>query len=230
MFSRMFRRDLKLLSEKICARDGFAFARFGKDQWDLMKLGEDEHASEDETLLAQDLLAALQHQESDYAYGLGCSCCEREARQGLMQQCPQPASKISMSSLIFNANYQTFKMTLQSLDESVILLADIPCTEQHYPFAIAAGFAVADDVTSDYAASRASIIEAAQELAKSFTKKLFFVGLPPFSPVLVHHMYQTNPSNRYIDVGSALDEWTHGELTADYQRVGTHESKHVCSC
>ena len=40
-------------------------------------------------------------------------------------------------------------------------------------------------------------------------------------------MYKANPKNQYIDVGSSLDEFTHGRITRPYMDVNSPYSNEI---
>ena len=64
----------------------------------------------------------------------------------------------------------------------------------------------------------------AVELARRYERTLFLVAAGPMANVLIHTMFGVNPTNRYLDVGSALDELVHGRRTRPYMHLGTDDS------
>ena len=56
---------------------------------------------------------------------------------------------------------------------------------------------------------------------------LFFISAGPLSEVLIDELYSENPNNRYIDVGSAIDEYVHGKVTRPYMLSGTMYNKEI---
>ena len=66
-------------------------------------------------------------------------------------------------------------------------------------------------------------------LAKKYSGNLFLIAVGPLSEILIDKMYKNNPNNRYVDVGSSLDEWTHGKITRPYQQEGSEYYNKKCS-
>ncbi|AYV82028.1 MAG: hypothetical protein Homavirus3_6 [Homavirus sp.] len=64
------------------------------------------------------------------------------------------------------------------------------------------------------------------ELAKKYTNTLFMFAVGPLSKVLINLMYHTNPNNRYVDMGSALDLVLKNSITRGYQLKNNHYSTH----
>jgi hypothetical protein len=58
-------------------------------------------------------------------------------------------------------------------------------------------------------------------IASQHTDTLFLVSAGPLSEAIIHRLYSKNPNNRYIDVGSSLDEIVHGKKTRPYMVEGT---------
>jgi hypothetical protein len=46
--------------------------------------------------------------------------------------------------------------------------------------------------------------------------QLFFISCGPVSEIIIHKLYQNNPNNTYVDMGSSLDELIHGYKTRPY--------------
>ena len=73
--------------------------------------------------------------------------------------------------------------------------------------------------------------EAADEVKYPFevVDTLFFISAGPLSELSISLMYQANPNNSYIDVGSSLDYWTHQRYTRLYQNPTSEFSTRRCS-
>src|SRR5205823_522857 len=67
----------------------------------------------------------------------------------------------------------------------------------------------------------------AADLARRYERTLFLVAAGPMANVLIHTMFGVNPTNRYLDVGSALDELVQGRKTRAYMHQDSDYSGHV---
>ena len=64
-------------------------------------------------------------------------------------------------------------------------------------------------------------------LSAQIENQTFFVSAGPVSEILIDRMYKANPNNQYIDVGSSLDEFTHGRMTRPYMDLNSQYSKEI---
>ena len=72
--------------------------------------------------------------------------------------------------------------------------------------------------------------EYVKELLEYITQvenQTFFVSAGPVSEILIHRMYVANPNNQYVDVGSSIDEFTHGYKTRPYMDSNSQYSKEI---
>jgi Glycosyl transferase family 2 len=54
-------------------------------------------------------------------------------------------------------------------------------------------------------------------LGKKYTGTLFLISAGPISCIFIQKLYQANPNNTYIDVGSSIDVYTKNTYTREYQ-------------
>lgn len=61
-------------------------------------------------------------------------------------------------------------------------------------------------------------VDEAVKLARSTSGHLFLLSIGPLASVMIYRMYEANPNNRYLDVGSALDYLLKGVVTREWQK------------
>jgi len=66
-----------------------------------------------------------------------------------------------------------------------------------------------------------------ESAARKYEGRLFMVSVGPLAKVLVSHMWDVNPRNRYVDFGSAIDELLKGRPTRGYTDPNSYYGKWV---
>ena len=61
-----------------------------------------------------------------------------------------------------------------------------------------------------------------EALGKKYMGTLFLVSAGPISCIFIQKLYQANPNNTYIDVGSSIDTYTKNIYTREYQYNNTN--------
>jgi hypothetical protein len=59
--------------------------------------------------------------------------------------------------------------------------------------------------------------ETMKKLGKKYTNTLFLISAGPLSCIFIQKLYDSNPYNMYIDVGSSIDIFTKNRTTREYQ-------------
>jgi hypothetical protein len=137
-------------------------------------------------------------------------------------------AQITFATLFCNFNYGVFRERLDALEERVVVMAS-----KHGAGRALGRLGVLEYVPMEHDCvhhwERAHADEKARavELARRYERTLFLVAAGPMANVLIHAMFGANPTNRYLDVGSALDELIHGRRTRPYMHHGTDYSRHV---
>ena len=62
---------------------------------------------------------------------------------------------------------------------------------------------------------------------KDKQNELFFISCGPISEIIIHKLYESNPNNTYVDVGSSIDEFVHGYKTRPYMDPTSRYSKMI---
>lgn len=234
MFTHVFEEDATLVINKIFNGDNFALSRYADGEYHVMNAlqcnGCDGwEVGPEDGILAEALTKAFTHTEGNYFYGISCPCCDSPKYTWLKENIKQEWGRITYSNLFVNGNYSKFKSMVESLERPVVLLVNEAADEVKYPFDVVDRLLVPGDVIKWYRDSSQEVEEAVISLAKKYTDTLFFVSAGPLSELSISLMYQANPNNSYIDVGSSLDYWTHQRYTRLYQNPTSEFSTRMCS-
>jgi hypothetical protein len=229
-----FVADFHRFKNKILSKQNFAYARYADGEVRLMSgvgvglhtqaYQQDGWSCENKMYeLGKVLLDSISHTEPNYCYAITSPNQNITDYQFLRDRIQQPEENITFADLWINGNYPLFKKFLtEELNEEVVLVA----SEDGYgrdlsPLKCKVYVPVPKDCVNVYEQDSSEINESLDELAEQFTDTLFFISAGPLSEAMIHRLYSKNPNNRYIDVGSAIDEVVHGRKTRPYMVEGT---------
>jgi hypothetical protein len=237
--SRRFKFDFERITDLIKKKEQFAFARYADGEYLLLNgisVGKQTQAyqkdkwfsSGNNPVFRQALIESTYHAEPNYFYAISCRCCDPEGHKYYINNLQQSKEYITYSNLFINANYKQFKNFIKSLDEDVVLLAHKNSLKAEYPFNVLEICPAEEDCVNWYEKNYMQINQEVEALARKYNDKLFLVAIGPLSEIIIDRMYKVNAKNRYVDVGSALDEWTHSCLTRAYQDENSYYARKRC--
>lgn len=170
------------------------------------------------TLLGKDLGNTLKNKDPEYYYGISCACCDPTAKNILISNLFRAGVKdenITYSNLWINANYKKFKALCENLTESVVYIGNHIGKGKNYPFKVTEYFPIEDDCVNFWENNKIKFLGELERLTKYYNT-LFFISAGPMSEVIIDFLWRNNKSNRYVDVGSSLDEFSKGRKTRPY--------------
>ncbi len=230
MFTQDFRGDLEALIAKVERREPFAFARYADGEYAVLKgqpiKGMDgwEMKPEYENLRAH-IWKSLDHIEDNYFYGISCPCCDSPKHDWFKQHMyDKHSDNLTYSNLFVNGNYKRFKEWIPTLN-----VEDVKVVSCEMPKGCEWGW---HPIEPTALALYNYDIEYYKEQWKYFasgSSRIYLISAGPLSEIIIHWMYEANPTNTYIDVGSAIDEFTKGKVTRGYQIEGTEFSNKICA-
>lgn len=234
-----FQATLNRYLDKITAREPFAFYRYADGELALMHgkpIGADTQASRVDhwqapnrmTLLGQDLRKILSVQDRCFHFAIPCVCCDKEGHDELRNIISSP--NVIPANLFINANYKfflSFLLNIKNLPISVVI--NETANEWRLPFPVTSKMTVPYDCVNYYETHKTDILGKAREFAKSMKFQVVFVSSGPMSEILIFHMWNANPYNTYVDVGSALDIFIFNKPTRPYMDLNTSYARQECS-
>jgi len=158
------------------------------------------------------LLAALRFNDRDYYIGISDGCCDAAAKEWYLRQITLPLSHVTFSNIFVNGNYERFKR----LDLSAAATVAPEGADYWVP--------------QDVVGSNFDIDQLVARLLA--VKRTILVSAGPASAIIIHRYWQYAPPERrqaIVDVGSAIDEWTKGRRTRQYQVPGSRNADLVCT-
>lgn len=179
------------------------------------------------TLLGRDLKTVLETQEACFHFGIPCPCCNPSGNLDLKRRVTK--APLFPANLWINANYPHFIAFLRGLESYPIsVVINERANEWNLPVRIAGRLSVPDDCVNFYNRNRDSIVASARKFASERRFEIVLVSAGPMSEALIFFMWNANPYNTYVDVGSALDEFAYGQKTRPYMEAGSRYATQVC--
>ena len=193
---------------------------FNVDRWDSMGDGI--------TLLGKDIKETLYHTEPEWYYAISCNCCDPKGKEWLLKEIKQPSENVTYSNLWINDNYKRFIKQSGEIKEPVYLIINKKGVDGMYPWDVSGFYPIEDNCVQYWESKKSIIIADMTTIAKSFNGMLYMISAGPLSEVLIHHLWIANPTNRYIDIGSATDEFVYLHKTRPFMMEGTQYFNKKC--
>lgn len=180
------------------------------------------------TLLGEIIEKPLLNPQKNWYFGIPCQCCNNKCKQYILNNFNINDENLTYANLFVNNNYRIFKNWISSLKESVILINNHNGIKNKYPFGIEKYIATPDDCVSFFQKNHTQIVETLKNEFSNINDKLVLVSSGPLAKAIIYYLSIINNTNRYIDVGSALDEYTHLKKTRPYMVEGTDYNNKIC--
>ena len=181
------------------------------------------------TKVGRELLETLNHTESNYYYAISSKTDNINDYHFLLENIKQTSDKLTFVNLWINANYLNMKRKLCSNKREVILICNEKAKKENFSFNIKDITPFPNDCINFWETNGDSYISELIERYGKMKNQLFYISCGPVSEIIIHNLYKANPNNTYIDVGSSIDEFVHGEITRPYMNPSSIYSKMVSS-
>jgi hypothetical protein len=234
-----FREEFNKIVNLIETQNSFVFVRYGDGEVYLMEgktIGKhtqahlvDKWESSGFSKLGKELTNSIKN--SDWYYGIPCKCCNEYCKNYLIKLINVPNEQFTYANLWANANYPLFLDWIKKINSEVVLIANKEAQKNlnKFPFRISEFFPIQDDCVNFYEKNSETLIEQLKSLSSRHQNKIFFVSAGPLSEVMINFLYNFNKYNKYVDVGSSLDEFTHQRTTRPYMIKGSMYNQKVCN-
>jgi len=220
-----FDTDFDYYTNLIKSDTNFAYARYADGEVQLMRgnpIGNNSQAfmvdkwssPSGMTPIGEQLLESLNHSEENYHFAISGKSDSISDYEFLTEKIPN--DNLTFANLWINSNYQKMKEFYNSIEKDVYMICNHRAQPQNFPFNVKEIFPFPDDCISYFIDLGEDYITQLLDYVNQIENKLFLVSAGPVSEILIHRMYQSNPNNQYIDVGSSIDEFVHGKITRPY--------------
>jgi len=214
----------------------FTFARYADGEIMLMKgqqvSDETQASSVDKwkapntlTKVGKQLLKTLNHIEDNYYYAISSTNDNINDYTFLKNNIKQKEDKLTFVNLWINANYGSMLKNLSSNKREVILICNKDAKKENFPFNVIDITPFPNDCINFWEENDKSFIDEIIKKYSDLNNQLFFISCGPISEIIIDALYNINPNNTYVDVGSSIDEFVHGYKTRPYMDSNSHYSK-----
>lgn len=232
-----FNNDFTFFTDLITSGKNFAYARYADGEVALMRgkeIGQGSQAYNIDkwsapsqlTKVGKQLLESLNHTEDNYYYAISSDTDWIDDYSFLRSRIRIP-NNITFANLWINANYQKMKSFYTNLKREVYLICNEKAKKEQFPFQVAEIFPFPDNCVAYWEQYGDDYLVQLIDYVSQVKNKTFFVSCGPVSEIIIHKLYQTNPNNQYVDVGSSIDEYVHGYKTRPYMDPGSQYAKEV---
>lgn len=219
-FSRYADGELSLMLGKEIPKYSQAFI---EDQWS---------SPGNKTLIGTDLINSLKNNHPNKIYAISCDCCDPFSKKILLDNLKIAGvnmSNITYANLWINGNYEKFKNIIKNnISEKAILIANEEGINKSYPFELYDFFPIKNDCVNFWENNKAIFLDELKERFYSYKNTLFLISAGPMSELIIDELIKVNDTNRYIDVGSSLDEFTKSRKTRPYMKENQPYYKQMC--
>ena len=211
-----FKHDFNEMTEMIKSNRNFAFMRFADGEIGVMQgrsiIGSDKWTSPNRvTKLGDNLLEAIARVDKDIYYGISCSCCDDEGKKYLLSKIKNTQENITFSNLFVNGNYKIFIDFIKSLNKSCYVIANESAGFYNFPLEILGFIPVPNDCVNYFEDNEKEIKQILKDNLSEVKNELFLISAGPMSEAIIDYLWSINPNNQYIDVGSSIAEFIHGQ-------------------
>jgi hypothetical protein len=222
-----FNEDFEFFWSLIDQKINFTFSRYADGEVMLMKgkpVNEQTQAfrvdnwkaPEGLSKLGSDLLSTLNHTEDNYYYAISTNGDNPNDYSFLKENIKQNDDKLTFVNLWINANYGVMKHKLDNLNRDVVMICNWKACKDSFPFKVIDMLTFPDNCVSFWEENSEWFVKELTEKFNGYNNTLFLVSCGPVSEVIIDALYNSNPNNTYVDVGSSIDEYVHGKKTRPY--------------
>lgn len=220
MFSHNFSQDLEILLSQI-GKEPFAFTRFADGEHAVLEgqpiNGYDWTMESSFSLARKDINSSLEYRDPRYFYGISCACCDSIKSQYYKNRLTNCLERVSYSNMFVNSNYNKAREWLSAIPSDSWLLCNEKAKNKSFPFK-SNNIYFNSNIVKAYESEKNTILSSVNPILEE-SNKIVLVSVGPLSEILIYHLWNHNKTNYYIDIGSIIDPYIHGNT-----RIYHHDS------
>lgn len=209
-----FAKDFTKFRDFVKKREPFALGRYGDGEYGILRnketrVGDKWHFKPGRDHKAFSLLqAAFRCGLKNYYVGIPCPCC---MPQHVFDWCCQntrvPEEQLTWANIFVNKNYPRFRSELLPLFSSyeIIMVGNDKTRVSDLPFEVEKFYPIGVGKWMQHL----ELVDVLKKRRDSGKLYLFAAGV--LANILVHQLWESNPKNIYLDIGSTLNEWSVGK-------------------
>jgi hypothetical protein len=209
---KIFNTEIKKLFKKLKNKEFFSFSKYADGEWAIIQghdisNGEFKFSKNESRFYRQQLIDSFKFKNNNYYVGISCECCQGKEHYRMKEFCEQDDEHLTFANIFVNSNYEFYKdkfiSEYQNFD--IHLIANEKSKIDNLPFKVEKFYPIGHTAfINNYL-----LIDHIKSL--NLNDKLFLFCAGPFGNMLAHQLYQNNPNNIYLDIGSTLNPWLQSE-------------------
>jgi hypothetical protein len=196
------------------------------------------------TKLGKEILESLYHTEPNYYYAISCDTPLYHTdpnyhsissvipsisdKNYLLSHIKQDKKYITFANLWINGNYNMFLEKIKSHRRPTIIIGNQNGENAKFPFEIENYLSFGNNCVETWEKYSDEIKNILADGFGKISDRTVFISVGPMSEAIIHNLWKINPTNQYVDVGSALDEYVHGRKTRPYMISGSFYNTQIC--
>jgi hypothetical protein len=240
MMTQRFHEDLLEILRRIEGSDSLAVSRFADGEASILKnltVGNKDgwlYKQDKNLVFRADLRKSLLGVDEGFVYGLSCSCCDKANHDFLLGSVRTKQENLTFSNLWVNANFplfsERFLKTVEKSGKPVVVCtnrkANLHNLERFIPIR---DFIPIPGNCVTYWEKERDYIKGLLDLKGSLNRNsIFLFAAGPLSEILIHELWNVNPANIYLDIGSTLDPILFNRQSRSYHKADHEFSKRTC--
>lgn len=227
---KIFKEELEKFYFKLKNKKPFAFSKYADGEWAIIQghdIGNGEFnfkRGEGSELYRQKLIDSFKYKNAEYYVGISCECCQGKNHLLMKEESGQDEANLTYANLFVNTNYPLYVNNFipEYKNHKIYLIANEKSKINNLPFKIEKFYPIGDTAfINNY-----DLIEKIK--LENIKDSLFLFCAGPFGNILSHQLFESNPNNIYMDIGSTLNPWLQSEgFKRDYYCNG-HFSNKTC--
>jgi hypothetical protein len=179
------------------------------------------------TILGIDIAKSLTQTDPNYFYAISCTCCDK-TNKDILERIIKNKDNITFANLWINYNYNKFKSRIQTIKEKVYLIGNESGSLNSYPFDVVY-IPVEKDCVNFWKNNKLTFLSNLKNKLKDVSNPLVLAAAGPMTEAILDKLWKYNPNGRYIDIGSALDEYIFCKKTREYMNKNSPFNNRICT-
>ena len=225
---KIFNEEILKIFKKLKDKQPFSFSKYADGEWAIINghnvnNGEfDFSKNENSEFYRQKLIESFTFKNKDYYVGISCECCQGNEHFKMKEMSGQDEDHLTFANIFVNSNYEFYKQNFipEYRNHKIYLVANKNSIIKNLPFKLEKFYPVENTAfIQNY-----NLIEEIQK--ENVQDALFLFCAGPFGNILAHQLFESNPNNIYMDIGSTLNPWLESEgFKRDYYNGGFYSQK-----
>lgn len=238
---QLFRDDLEEIFRLIVETKSLALARFADGEASILKnitVGNKDgwlFKKDKNLVFRRDLRHSLLCTDDNYLYGISCTCCDKENHEFLLESVKTSQENLTFSNIWVNANFNIFNerffSILNNAKKPVVLCSGSKArtTELDRMVKVKDFIPIPGNCVIYWEKNREKLLGLLDLKASQYNNTIVLFAAGPLSEILIHQMWQVNPNNIYLDIGSTLDPLLFRRNSRAYHNQRHTFSQRICS-